>query len=127
LAALAIAVLAQRADHSAAQEVGLTPLEATEVAKGHSADALKLKTVVNEKNEQIGRINDFIFGRDGNTYVVLDVDSPPALSAILLPSPSAASSWTIPPIASSCRERTVWHYRSYPSISAINFSLQAPN
>jgi hypothetical protein len=29
--------------------------------------------VVNDKNETIGRINDFIFGKDGNIYVVLSV------------------------------------------------------
>jgi hypothetical protein len=29
--------------------------------------------VVNDKNETIGRINDFIFGKDDNIYVVLAV------------------------------------------------------
>jgi hypothetical protein len=58
---------------AAAQEVALTPLEATEVAKGYRAEALKLKPVVNDKNETIGRINDFIFGKDGNIYAVLAV------------------------------------------------------
>jgi hypothetical protein len=60
-------------DHAAAQEVTLTPLEATEVAKGYRAEALKLKPVVNDKNETIGRINDFIFGKDGNIYAVVAV------------------------------------------------------
>jgi hypothetical protein len=60
-------------DHAAGQEVALTPLQATEVAKGYRAEALKLKPVVNEKNESVGRINDFIFGKDGNIYVVLAV------------------------------------------------------
>ena len=87
LVTLAIAGFAQRADHSAAQEIGLTPLEATEVAKGYSADALKLKTVVNDKNEQIGRISDFIFGRDGNIYVVLDVDNSTGLVGHLVAIP----------------------------------------
>ena len=87
LVTLAIASFAQRADHSAAQEIGLTPLEATEVAKGYSANALKLKTVVNDKNEQIGQINDFIFGRDGNIYVVLAVDSSTGLVGHLVAIP----------------------------------------
>jgi hypothetical protein len=56
---------------AAGQEVALTPLEATEVARGYRAEALKLKPVVNDKNETIGRINDFIFGKDGNIYAVL--------------------------------------------------------
>jgi hypothetical protein len=60
-------------DHAAGQEVALTPLEATEVARGYRAEALKLKPVVNDKNETIGRINDFIFGKDGNIYAVLAV------------------------------------------------------
>jgi hypothetical protein len=60
-------------DRAAAQEVALTPLEATEVARGYRAEAIKLKPVVNDKNETIGRINDFIFGKDGNIYAVLAV------------------------------------------------------
>ncbi|MDB5603103.1 MAG: PRC-barrel protein [Bradyrhizobium sp.] len=60
-------------DHAPAQEIALTPIEANEVARGYRADALKLKPVVNDKNETLGRINDFIFGKDGNVYVVLAV------------------------------------------------------
>ena len=60
-------------DHASGQEVALTPMQATEVAKGYRAETLKLKPVVNDKNETIGRINDFIFGKDGNIYVVLAV------------------------------------------------------
>jgi hypothetical protein len=60
-------------DRAAGQEVALTPLEATELARGYRAEALKLKPVVNDKKETIGRINDFIFGKDGNTYAVLAV------------------------------------------------------
>ena len=48
-------------------------MQATEVARGYRAETLKLKPVVNDKNETIGRINDFIFGKDGNIYVVLAV------------------------------------------------------
>src|ERR1700709_1945941 len=60
-------------DHAAGQEVALTPLEATEVARGYRAESLKLKPVVNDKNETIGKINDFVFGKDGNIYAVLSV------------------------------------------------------
>jgi hypothetical protein len=60
-------------DRAVGQEVALTPLEATEVARGYRAEAIKLKPVVNDKNETIGRINDFIFGKDGNIYAVLAV------------------------------------------------------
>src|ERR1700704_5438668 len=66
-------VLSVWIDHAAAQEVALTPLQATEVARGYRAESLKVKPVVDDKNETIGRINDFIFGKDGNIYVVLAV------------------------------------------------------
>ena len=66
-------LLSLRIDPTAAQEIGLTPMEATEVARGYRAETLKLKPVVNEKKETIGRINDFIFGKDGNIYVVVAV------------------------------------------------------
>jgi hypothetical protein len=72
-AVLVTAALLLSADRAAAQEVALTPLESTEVAKGYRADALKLKTVVNDKGETIGRISDFVFGKDNNIYVVLGV------------------------------------------------------
>src|ERR1700730_2910084 len=70
---LATVALSLWIDRALAQEVALTPMQATEVARGYRAETLKLKPVVNDKNETIGRINDFIFGKDGNIYVVLAV------------------------------------------------------
>jgi hypothetical protein len=70
---LTTVVLSLWTDHASGQEVALTPMQATEVARGYRAETLKLKPVVNDKNETIGRINDFIFGKDGNIYVVLAV------------------------------------------------------
>ena len=70
---LATVVLSLWIDRALAQEVALTPMQATEVARGYRAETLKLKPVINDKNETIGRINDFIFGKDGNIYVVLAV------------------------------------------------------
>jgi len=81
---LATVLLSLWIDHATAQEVGLTPLETTEVAKGYRAETLRLKQVVNEKNETIGRINDFIFGKDGNIYVVLAVGDLSGLSGHLI-------------------------------------------
>jgi hypothetical protein len=48
-------------------------MEAKELARGYRAEGLKIKPVVNDRNETIGRISDFIFGKDGNIYVVLAV------------------------------------------------------
>jgi hypothetical protein len=84
---LTTVVLSLWIDHAAGQEVGLTPLETTEVAKGYRAETLKLKPVVNEKNETIGRINDFIIGKDGNIYVVLAVGDFTGLSGHLIAIP----------------------------------------
>ena len=71
--AFAIVVSSLWMQRAAGQEIGLTPMQTTEVARGYRAGALELKQVVNEKGEAIGRINDFIFGKDGNNYVILAV------------------------------------------------------
>ncbi|MDB5605514.1 MAG: uncharacterized protein JWP25_2414 [Bradyrhizobium sp.] len=85
---LMIAVLALRIDRAAAQEIALTPLEANEVAKGYRADALKLKPVVNDKNEGLGRIDDFVFSKDGNSiFVVLAVGDFGGLTSHLIAIP----------------------------------------
>jgi hypothetical protein len=70
---LLIVVLCPRIDRAFGQDVALTPMETTEVARGYRAESLKIKPVVNDKNDTIGRIDDFIFGKDGNIYVVLAV------------------------------------------------------
>jgi sporulation protein YlmC with PRC-barrel domain len=72
---------------AAGQEIGLTPMQATEVARGYRAGALELKPVVNEKGETIGRINDFIFGKDGNNYVALAVGDFTGLNGELIAIP----------------------------------------
>ena len=84
---LTVVIFSIPTDRAAAQEIGLTPLETTEVAKGYSADALKFRSVVNDKHERIGRINDFIFGKDGNIYVVLVVDESTGLYGHLVAIP----------------------------------------
>jgi hypothetical protein len=86
-AVLVTAALLLSADRVAAQEVALTPLESKEVAKGYRADALKLKAVVNDKSETIGRISDFVFGKDNNIYVVLGVGDFTGLTGQLIAIP----------------------------------------
>jgi PRC-barrel domain len=71
--ALAVVLLWSSAPASA-QEVTLVAPDAKEVAKGYRAEELKLRSVVNDKGEIIGRIDDFIFGRDnGPIFAVLKV------------------------------------------------------
>jgi hypothetical protein len=84
---LTTAVLFVSIDHATGQEVALTPLETTEVARGYHAEALRLKMVVNEKKETIGKINDFVFGQDGNIYAVLAVDDLTGLGGHLVAIP----------------------------------------
>ncbi|MGY3505129.1 PRC-barrel domain-containing protein [Bradyrhizobium sp. USDA 4471] len=87
VAVATVVTFAKPIDHAAAQEIGLTPLETTEVAKGYSADELKFRSVVNDKNERIGRINDFIFGKDDNIFAVLAVDESAGLYGHLVAIP----------------------------------------
>src|ERR1700676_1884550 len=70
---LTTVILTLWVDRAPGQEVALTPMEAKELARGYRAETLKIKPVVNDKNERIGRISAFIFGKDGNIYVVLAV------------------------------------------------------
>src|SRR5260370_38320505 len=70
---LTTVVFSFRIDHAAGQEVALTPMQATEVAKGYRAEALKLKPVVNDKNETIGRINDFCLVKHVNIDTIIGV------------------------------------------------------
>ena len=73
LAAVAVVLVCLPGQYSAAQPVGLVTLDVNEVANGYPAETLKLKTIVNDKNETIGKINDFIFSKDGRIFAVLSV------------------------------------------------------
>jgi sporulation protein YlmC with PRC-barrel domain len=86
--ALAGVLLALTPAAGSAQEVTLVALDAKEVAKGYRADELKLRSVVNDKGEIIGHIDDFIFGRDnGPVFVVLKVGDFVGLSGELVAVP----------------------------------------
>jgi len=126
-AVFAATALLLSAEHAAAQEVGLAPLDVKEVARGYRAEALKLKPVVNDKNETIGKISDYIFSKEGTTFM-------PSLPSTILPdpaatwlqSPSANSNWTIPPATLSCRGQVQTSCKSCPSSSTtVNNHLRA--
>jgi hypothetical protein len=87
VAILAVITFSKSIDYAAAQAIGLTPLETTEVSTGYSADALKLRSVVGDKHDRIGRISDFIFGKDSNIYVVVAVDDSTGLFGHLVAVP----------------------------------------
>jgi sporulation protein YlmC with PRC-barrel domain len=57
-----------------AQNVQLVTVDVQEVAKGLSASDLTGKRVVNDKDEKIGSIDDFVIDRDGHkVFAVLEV------------------------------------------------------
>ena len=76
-ATLAVAVLiALSPASSASQEVELVVVDPKAVAKGYSASQLMGETVMNERREPIGTIDDLIVARaadDSDVYVVLEV------------------------------------------------------
>lgn len=71
--ALVLTTLVQGLGPAAGQEIALTPMESQEVARGYRAEALKLKPVISDKRELIGRISDFLFSKDGNIYAIVEV------------------------------------------------------
>src|ERR1700730_17564831 len=73
LIACAAVMLLLTTKSAVTQDIGLAPLEGKEVARGYRASSLRLKPVVNDKGENIGRIDDFIFGRDEHIFIVLAV------------------------------------------------------
>jgi sporulation protein YlmC with PRC-barrel domain len=71
---LGVIIFVLTPSRASTQEVTLVAPDVKEVAKGYRASALELKSVVNDKGENIGRIDDFIFGRDnGPVFAVLSV------------------------------------------------------
>lgn len=71
-----------------AREVGLVPLDLKDVAKGYRGEDLKQKTVVNDKREDVGRIDDFIFSRNDNqVFAVLVVGDYVGISGSLVAVP----------------------------------------
>ena len=75
-AATLVVALAFGAASAASQEVELVVVDPQAVAKGYSAGQLMGETVMNERREPIGTIDDLIVTRaadDNDVYVVLEV------------------------------------------------------
>jgi sporulation protein YlmC with PRC-barrel domain len=56
-----------------AQGVDIVAVDVVAVAHGHRASQLLGRKVFNEQNEDIGKIDDFIIGRDRVLFVILEV------------------------------------------------------
>jgi len=68
-----IAVLTLLPFVTAAQSVELVVVDVVAVAKGYRTSRLTGREVINERNEDIGKIDDFIIGRDKVLFTVLQV------------------------------------------------------
>jgi PRC-barrel domain len=56
-----------------AQGVDIVAIDVVAVAHGHRVSQLLGHKVINEQNEDIGKIDDFIIGRDRVLFVILEV------------------------------------------------------
>jgi sporulation protein YlmC with PRC-barrel domain len=67
------AALALPLPPATAQPVELAVVDVKVVERGYRASKLKDKAVFNEKNERVGEVDDLIVGKDGKTFVVVQV------------------------------------------------------
>jgi sporulation protein YlmC with PRC-barrel domain len=65
---LAISPLAARS-----QAVDVVVVDVVAVAKGYRVSKLIGRNVINEQNEEIGEIDDFVIGRDKVLFVILEI------------------------------------------------------
>jgi len=73
-----------------AQAVDIVVVDVTAVAKGYRVSKLIGRDVINEQNEEIGEIDDFIIGRDQVLFVVLEVGGFLGIGAHLVALPASA-------------------------------------
>ena len=64
-----------------AQGVEIVAVDVVAVAHGHRVSQLLGRKVINEQNEDIGKIDDFIIGRDRVLLVILEVGWAPRYCA----------------------------------------------
>lgn len=90
LAALPILLLAMSPLMSRAQSVEVLKVDITAVAQGYRVSSLLGRDVINEQNEEIGEIDDFIIGRDRVLFVILEVGGFLGIGAHLIAMPASA-------------------------------------
>jgi sporulation protein YlmC with PRC-barrel domain len=73
-----------------AQSVEIMQVDVTAVAKGYRVSKLIGGDVINEKNEEIGEIDDFIIGQDKILFVILQVGGFLGLGGHLVAMPASA-------------------------------------
>jgi hypothetical protein len=70
---LSIVVLTSLSLVTLAQSVDLVVVDVVAIAKGYRTSRLTGREVINDRNEEIGKIDDFIIGRDKVLFTVLQV------------------------------------------------------
>lgn len=73
-----------------AQTVDIVRVDVVAVGKGYRVSQLLGRDVINEQNEEIGDIDDFIIGRDQVLFVVLEVGGFLGLGARLVALPATS-------------------------------------
>jgi hypothetical protein len=71
-----------------AQTVDIVRVDVVALGKGYRVSQLLGRDVINEQNEEIGEIDDFIIGRDHVLFVVLEVGGFLGLGAHLVAMPA---------------------------------------
>jgi hypothetical protein len=89
-AAVAVALLAGSTPQLRSHEPVLVPANMVEVKQGYRAIWLVGRNVLNEQNEAVGTIAEFVIGRDYALFAVLDVGGFPRLDAHLVAVPIRA-------------------------------------
>lgn len=90
LTTLPVLLLAMSPLMSSAQTVEVLKVDVTAVAQGYRVSSLLGRDVVNEQNEEIGEIDDFIIGRDRVLFVILEVGGFLGIGAHLVAMPASA-------------------------------------
>lgn len=73
IAALAALLVAVSPLAARSQSVGIVVVDVVSVGKGYRVSQLIGRDVINEQNEEIGEIDDFVIGRDQVLFVILEV------------------------------------------------------
>lgn len=73
-----------------AQTVDIVRVDVVALGKGYRVSQLLGRDVINEQNEEIGEIDDFIIGRDQVLFVVLEVGGFLGLGAHLVAMPATS-------------------------------------
>jgi sporulation protein YlmC with PRC-barrel domain len=87
---LAVGMAAMSSPAARTQGVNIVEVDVKAVGRGYRVSKLIGRDVVNEQNEHIGQIDDFIIGRDQVLFVILQIGGYLGLGARLVAMPADA-------------------------------------